>query len=168
MSNTNGVCNNMILAVGSDHAGYELKEELKPYMHNLGHEIVDAGCSGLESVDYPVIAEQVALMVRRGEAGLGILICGSGQGMAIVANKIPGIRAVVCNDEFSAQVAREHNDANLLAFGARLVGRDQAEGIIEKFLNTSFAGGRHQRRVDMISKIEGKYFIQGGAIDGLY
>ncbi|NLV17345.1 MAG: ribose 5-phosphate isomerase B [Syntrophomonadaceae bacterium] len=158
----------MILAVGSDHAGYELKEELKPFILSLGNEIVDAGCSGLETVDYPVIAEQVALMVRRGEAGLGILICGSGQGMAIVANKIPGIRAVVCNDEFSAKVAREHNDANLLAFGARLVGKDQAEGIIKQFLSASFAGGRHQRRVDMISEIEEKYLIQRGAIGGLY
>ncbi|MGE5404782.1 MAG: ribose 5-phosphate isomerase B [Candidatus Saccharibacteria bacterium] len=147
----------MILAVGSDHAGFGLKKHLIKVLENWGYGVKDLGCFSEESVDYPSIAEAVAMAVKRGEARFGLLVCGTGQGMAMAANKIPGIRAAVCQEVFSAGAAREHNDANILAMGARVIGQGTAELILKEFLNTEFAGGRHARRVDLISDIENKY-----------
>ncbi|MGE5543762.1 MAG: ribose 5-phosphate isomerase B [Bacillota bacterium] len=151
----------MHLVIGSDHAGYALKEYLKPIITGWGHEVRDVGCHGEEPVDYPDIAEKVVLAVKEGQADLGLLICGTGQGMAIAANKVPGIRAAVCNDEFSARAAREHNDVNILTLGARVVGPGVAESIVKGFLESDFSGGRHQRRLDLIKDIENKYLKQG-------
>ncbi len=151
----------MLLVIGSDHAGYSLKEHLKPIIIGWGHEIKDVGCYSEASVDYPDIAEEVVLTVKNGQADLGLLVCGTGQGMAMVANKVPGIRAAVCNDGFSARAAREHNDANILALGARVVGPGVAELIVRGFIDARFSGGRHQKRVDLIKNIENKYLKQG-------
>jgi ribose 5-phosphate isomerase B len=147
----------MRLVIGSDHAGYALKEYLKPIIISWGHEVRDIGCHCEKPVDYPDIAEEVALTVKYGQAEAGLLFCGTGQGMAIAANKIPGIRAAVCNDEFSVRAAREHNDVNILALGARVVGSGVAEIIVKGFLESGFSGGRHQRRLDLIKNIEDKY-----------
>jgi len=149
------------LLVGSDHAGYALKEHLKKVLAAWGHQVDDAGCFSEEPVDYPEIAEKVVLGIKGGQADLGLLICGTGQGMAMAANKVPGIRAAVCNDEFSARAAREHNDANILTLGARVVGSGVAESIVRGFLESTYAGGRHQRRLDLIKAIESKYLKQG-------
>lgn len=151
----------MNVIIGSDHAGYALKEHLKPILAGWGYQVRDVGCNCDEPVDYPDIAEKVVLGIRDGQAEMGVLICGTGQGMAIAANKVPGIRAAVCNDEFSARAAREHNDANILTMGARVVGSGVAESIIKGFLESSYAGGRHQRRLDLIRDIENKYLKQG-------
>lgn len=151
----------MQLVIGSDHAGYVLKEYLKPIIIGWGHEVRDVGCHCEAPVDYPDIAEEVVLTVKCGQAELGLLVCGTGQGMAIAANKIPGIRAAVCNDEFSARAAREHNNVNILALGARVVGSGVAESIIREFIEASFIGGRHQKRLDLIKSIENKYLKQG-------
>lgn len=158
----------MMIVLGSDHAGFELKKHLKSKITDLGHEVLDVGCYSLDSADYPDIAEQAALKVLEQQRSLGVLICGSGQGMAIAANKIPGIRAVVCSDPYSARVVREHNDANVLALGSRVIGTGLAEAVLESFLKSEFAGGRHQRRVDIIKNLEKKYQTQGGAVGGLY
>ncbi|MGE5416760.1 MAG: ribose 5-phosphate isomerase B [Acidobacteriota bacterium] len=147
----------MIVAIGSDHAGFGLKKHLIQILEVWGHEIKDLGCFSEESVDYPSIAETVASAVNNGEVRFGVLVCGTGQGMAMAANKIPGIRAAVCQEVFSAGAAREHNDANILAMGARVIGWGTAELILREFINTEFAGGRHQRRIDLISAIENKY-----------
>jgi len=151
----------MRLVVGSDHAGYGLKEYLKPIIAGWGHEIRDVGCYCEAPVDYPGIAEEVVLHIKSGTADLGLLLCGTGQGMAIAANKVPGIRAAVCHDEFSARAAREHNNVNILALGARVVGSGVAESIVKSFLESKFAGGRHQRRLDLIKELEDKYLKQG-------
>jgi ribose 5-phosphate isomerase B len=151
----------MILAIGSDHAGYALKEYAKPLLQEWGHVIQDVGSHSEKPVDYPVIAEQVALLIKEEKADIGILFCGTGQGMAIVANKIPGIRAAVCDEAYSARVAREHNNANILALGSRVVGLGVAELILKVFLDSQFAGGRHQKRTDLIVEIENKYLKQG-------
>jgi len=149
------------LLIGSDHAGYALKEHLKKVVTAWGHQVDDVGCYSEESVDYPDIAEKVVLGIKGGQADLGLLVCGTGQGMAMAANKVPGIRAAVCNDEFSARAAREHNDANILTLGARVVGSGVAESIVKGFLESTYAGGRHQRRLDLIKAIETKYLKQG-------
>lgn len=146
----------MILVMGCDHAGYLLKEHLKKYLSDQGHEVIDEGCYSDESVDYPDYAEKVAAALKAGQAELGILVCGTGQGMAITANKITGIRAAVCSEVFSARAAREHNNANILALGSRVIGPGTAELITKEFLQTPFAGGRHARRIDLITAIENK------------
>ncbi|MGI6551223.1 MAG: ribose 5-phosphate isomerase B [Syntrophomonadales bacterium] len=151
----------MQLVIGSDHAGYALKEHLKPIIVGWGHQVEDVGCHCEAPVDYPDIAVEVVKSLKNGQADLGLLICGTGQGMAIAANKVPGIRAVVCNEGFSARAAREHNDANILALGARVVGSGTAELIVKQFLESNYSGGRHQRRLDLIRDIETKYLKQG-------
>lgn len=151
----------MRLAVGCDHAGYQLKKYLIGKLEEWGHQIEDVGCHSEDSVDYPPIAEKVAEMVRTGTADLGILICGTGQGMAMTANKVPGIRAAVCQEVLSARAAREHNNANVITIGARVVGSGMAELIVREFLQAEFAGGRHQRRLDIMADIEKKYLKQG-------
>lgn len=147
----------MKIAIGCDHGGYELKEAMKQYIEGRGAEVVDFGTYSSDSVDYPVYGQKVAEAVSQGEAELGILICGTGLGMSYVANKVKGIRCACVSDVFSAEMARLHNNANVLAFGARVVGLGLATKIVETFLGTEFEGGRHNRRVDLITAVEEKY-----------
>ena len=137
------------LVVGSDHAGLELKRELAGVAAELGYEVVDVGTHTTDSTDYPDYAHQVAGAVARGE-GPGLLVCGTGIGMSMAANRHSGVRAALCGDVFSALMARQHNDANLLCIGARVVGAGLAAEILKAFLNASFEGGRHERRVNKI------------------
>ncbi len=145
----------MKVAIGSDHAGFRLKEELKSYLISLNIEVEDFGCYSEESVDYPDIAKEVALSVVKGETDRGILICGTGIGMSISANKIKGIRAAVGNELLSVRLSREHNNANILTLGARIIGIEVAKEAVKIFLETPFLGGRHQRRVEKIREMEG-------------
>ncbi|MFN7960378.1 MAG: ribose 5-phosphate isomerase B [Thermoanaerobaculia bacterium] len=144
----------MKIALGADHAGYALKEHLRSWLAERGWGVQDFGTFSAEPADYPDLAEAVARSVARGEEPLGILVCGSGTGMAIAANKIRGARAANCFDITSARLARAHNDANVLALGSRLIGQGLAEEIAETFLSTPFEGGRHARRVGKISALE--------------
>ena len=141
----------MRVALGADHAGFELKQTLCTFIAKLGHEAHDLGTDSLDSVDYPDFAKAVAKLVAEGGADVGLLICGTGLGMAIAANKVKGIRAATCNEPYSAAMARSHNDANVLTIGSRVVGRGLAEEIVARFLETGFEGGRHQRRVDKLN-----------------
>ena len=151
----------MTIAIGSDHGGYHLKEFLKEELRGLGLEARDFGTHSTESCDYPDIAHAVSKAVVQGECASGILICGTGIGMSISANKVPGIRAAHCTDPYSARMAREHNDANVLCLGERVVGQGLAGDILRAWLEGSFAGGRHQRRVDKVSLIETEYHRLG-------
>ncbi len=147
----------MKIAVGSDHAGFEAKERAKQLLASLGAEVIDEGTTSNESVDYPDFGAAVGRAVAKGEAERGILVCGSGIGISIAANKIPGVRAAVCWNEETARLARQHNDANVLCLGARFIEPDMAERMIRAFMETDFEGGRHQTRVDKLSKLdEGK------------
>jgi ribose 5-phosphate isomerase B len=143
----------MKIALASDHAGFELKEIIKEYLQKNGYEINDFGTGTTESVDYPDFAVPAASAVASGEYDRGILVCGSGQGMAISANKVKGIRAALCGEIYSAKMSRLHNDSNVLALGGRIIGRDLAIEIVKTWLNTEFEGGRHQRRVDKMNSI---------------
>ncbi len=140
----------MRLAIGSDHAGLDLKRKLLEHLATSGHQLQDVGTHSKDSTDYPNYAKAVATQVAGGEADLGVLVCGTGQGMAMTANKVAGIRAAVCADTFSAHATREHNDANVLCIGDRVVGAGLAVEILEAFLGASFEGGRHARRVALI------------------
>lgn len=142
-----------MIAIGSDHGGYSLKCEIMKYLDEKGIEYKDVGCNG-ESCDYPDIAVKVCAMINGGEAQKGILVCGTGIGISIAANKIDGIRAAVCTDEYTAKYTRLHNDANVLCMGGRVIGGGLAVEITEVFLGTEFEGGRHARRVDKISALE--------------
>lgn len=144
----------MKIALGSDHAGFGLKQQIVELAGSLGHEIVDCGTDRPESVDYPDYGEKVAALVSSGEIERGILVCGTGIGMSIVANKFPGIRAALCNDLFSARMSRMHNDANILVLGGRIVGQDLAAEIVKVWLSTDFEGNRHMNRLIKIRKIE--------------
>ena len=146
----------MIIAIGCDHAAYAMKEEIKVYLEEAGHAVQDCGTYSRESCDYPVYGEKVALAVKNGEAERGILICGTGVGISLAANKIPGIRAAVCSEPVTARLARQHNNAQVIAFGARIVGLDMAKAIVDAFLEADFLGGRHARRVALIEEIEKK------------
>lgn len=150
----------MRIALGSDHAGFRLKEEVAGMVREMGHEPIDLGTYSDESVDYPDFAVKVAESILAGDADLGILVCGTGLGMAMSANKVPGIRAAAVSDTFSARATREHNDANVLCIGARVVGSGLARDLVSAFLGASFEGGRHVRRVEKIKDIEKKF---GGA-----
>src|SRR5215470_5393930 len=144
----------MKIAVGADHAGYALKDEIKRHLVSQGISVDDRGTKSNDSVDYPDFARAVGEEVTRHSADLGILVCGSGIGMAIAANKVPGVRAANVTDEYQAQMSREHNNANVLALGARILNAQQAIAIVDKWLSSSFAGGRHERRVQKIADIE--------------
>jgi ribose 5-phosphate isomerase B len=144
----------MHVAIGSDHAGYRLKEHLKGVLTAAGHSVTDLGTDSEESVDYPPICAAVGREVAAGRADRGIVLGGSGQGEQISANKVPGVRASLCNDLYTARYARLHNDANVLSMGARVVGEGLAVEILEVWLATPFEGGRHQRRVDQITALE--------------
>jgi ribose 5-phosphate isomerase B len=144
----------MRIAIGSDHAGYPLKRHLVSMLTKLGHNVDDHGTHSEETVDYPPICAEVARAVTSGSAERGIVVGGSGQGEQIAANKVAGIRAALCNDLYTARMSREHNDANVLAIGGRIVAPGLAEEIVKVWLNATFEGGRHQRRVDQIKEIE--------------
>lgn len=143
------------IAIASDHAGRELKEDIKVFLKELGvSNAVDMGTNGNEVVDYPDYGIPVAEKVSRGELEKGILICGTGIGMSIVANKFPNVRAALVNDVYSARMAREHNDANILVIGGRIAGKGLAREMVKTWLGARFEGGRHQRRLDKIKEIE--------------
>lgn len=144
----------MRVAIASDHGGYLLKEELKTALDKAGFQMVDVGCESLAAVDYVDYAEQAVAEVLSGNCERAILICGTGIGMSIAANKFAGIRAALCHDHFSAQATREHNDSNVLCLGARVIGNGLAESIAKAWLGAEFSGGRHQRRIDKITSIE--------------
>lgn len=147
-----------MIAIGSDHGGYELKNEIIKFLTEKGFEYKDFGtCDGTCSVDYPDYGLTVAEAVKDGQCTRGIIICGTGLGISMSANKVPGIRAAVCTDTYMARMSREHNDANILALGARVVGSGLALDIVDIWLKSEFLGGRHKIRVDKISEIEKKY-----------
>jgi len=152
----------VIVAIGSDHAGYHLKENLKRALVEKGYSVDDMGTYSEGSCDYPDIALKVAEAVGQGEEEKGVLVCATGIGMSMAANKVPGVRAAVCNDEYTARFSRLHNDANVLAMGARVISEEQAGRILDTFMTTDFegseeAGARHGRRLDKIREIERKY-----------
>ncbi len=144
----------MRIAIGSDHAGYRLKTHLIATLEELGHEVDDHGTDSEESVDYPSICAGVGRAVVQGDADRGIVLGGSGQGEQLAANKVKGVRAALCNDLYTARLSREHNDANVLSMGARVVGSGLADEIVTLWLQTEFEGGRHQKRIDQITEIE--------------
>ena len=142
------------IAIGSDHAGFALKQHLVELLTNQGHDVLDRGTHSTESCDYPPICAAVGRDVRDGRADLGIVLGGSGQGEQLAANKVRGVRAALCNDLYTARMARSHNDANILSMGARVVGEGLADEIVAVFLGTAFEGGRHERRVAQLAEIE--------------
>ncbi|CAM3132344.1 ribose 5-phosphate isomerase B [Sporolactobacillus spathodeae] len=144
----------MKIAIGNDHVGLILKPAIVDYLHELGHETVDSGTNSNERTDYPIYGEKVGKMVASGETDLGIVICGTGVGISLAANKVKGIRAVVCSEPYSAKLSREHNNTNVLAFGSRVIGEELAKMIVREWLDAKFLGGRHGRRVNMLSAIE--------------
>ncbi len=156
----------MKIAIGSDHAGFSMKQEIINELKAEGHQIIDCGTHSSESVDYPDIAEAVAKKVLEDNI-FGVLICGTGIGISIAANKIPGIRAALCHDPYSAALAREHNDANVIAVGSRITGIGITLEMIKTFINSKFQGGRHQRRVEKIDSLEKKCH-EGSRASGLY
>ena len=144
----------MKIAIGNDHVAVELKNHIKKYVEAKGYEVVNYGTDSTESCDYPIYGEKVARAVAGGECDLGIVICGTGIGISLAANKVKGIRAAVCSEPYSARLTRQHNNANIIAFGARVVGQAMAEMIVDEFLNAEYEGGRHARRVGQIMAIE--------------
>lgn len=144
----------MKIAIGNDHTAIELKNIIKEFVEEKGYEVMDLGTNSTESCDYPVYGEKVGRAVAAGQADLGIVICGTGLGISLAANKVRGIRACVCSEPYTAKLSRMHNDSNVLAFGARVIGSEMAKMITETWLDASFEGGRHKRRVDMVMDIE--------------
>lgn len=145
-----------MIAIGSDHGGYELKNHIIKHLEEKGIELNDVGCFSEDSVDYPDIAEKVCAEINEGRAERGILICGTGIGISIAANKIKGIRAALCSDVYSAKMCRQHNNANVICLGGRVTGRELAFMIVDTYLNEQFEGGRHQKRIDKIHALENK------------
>ena len=144
----------MKIAIGNDHAAVEMKLAIKAHLEGRGIEVADMGTGSSESCDYPVYGERVGRAVASGEADLGIAICGTGVGISMAANKVKGIRACVCSEPYSARLSRQHNNTNVLAFGARVVGSEMAKMIVDEWLGAKFEGGRHARRVGQIMEIE--------------
>lgn len=144
----------MRIGIGNDHSAVDMKNEVVVYLKSLGHEVVNFGTDTYESCHYPVYGEKVAMAVRDKEVDCGILICGTGVGISLAANKVEGIRAVVCSEPYSAKLSKQHNNTNILAFGARVIGIELAKMIIDEWLGAEFMGGRHGTRVDMIMDIE--------------
>ncbi|MEO1815701.1 MAG: ribose 5-phosphate isomerase B [Acetobacterium sp.] len=147
----------MKIAIGSDHGGLALKEAIKPFLIEQGHEVVDFGTGTTDSCDYPIYGQRVGEAVSFGDCDRGIAICGTGLGISMAVNKVPGIRGALCTNEFMAEMSREHNDANVLVLGARVLGEGLALRIVKIWLETEFGGDRHQRRIDGITAIEKKY-----------
>ena len=146
----------MRIGIGNDHSAVQMKNEIKAYLEEKGHEAVNFGVDTEESCDYPVYGEMVGRAVVAKEVDLGILICGTGVGISLAANKVKGVRAVVCSEPYSAKLSKMHNNTNVLAFGARVVGSELAKMIVDQWLEAEFEGGRHQRRVDILMDIENK------------
>ena len=144
----------MKIAIGNDHVAVGMKNHIKNYLEKKGHEVINFGTDSDERCDYPIYGKKVADAVASGECERGILICGTGIGISLAANKVKGIRAAVCSEAYSARLTRAHNDANIIAFGARVVGIATAEMIVDEFISTEYEGGRHQQRIDMITAIE--------------
>lgn len=144
----------MKIGIGNDHSAVEMKNEIKAYLEEKGHEVVNFGTDSTASCNYPEYGEAVGRAVASGEVDCGVLICGTGIGISLAANKVKGIRAAVCSDPCSARLTKQHNNANIIAFGARIVGIELAKMIVDAWLDTEFEGGRHQTRIDMISAIE--------------
>ena len=145
----------MKVVVGSDHGGFELKEVLKKHLEDKGIDVTDVGAYDTNSVDYPDIAVKACEKVTSGECSWGILVCGTGIGISMAANKVDGIRCALVSNEYSAEMTKRHNNANMLAFGGRVTGPDLAKSILDAYINAEFEGGRHQKRIDKISAIEG-------------
>ena len=145
------------IAIGSDHAGFELKTHLAKLLAGAGHDVRDLGTDSTEPVDYPIYCSAVGRAVRDGQVEVGIVVGGSGQGEQMAANKVRGVRAALCNDLYTARMARAHNDANVLSLGARVIGAGLAEEILHTFLSTEFEGGRHARRVAMLTDLEAEF-----------
>lgn len=143
-----------LIYIGSDHAGFSYKEKIKKYLNDSGYTVIDKGCNSEESVNYPTYAEAVCKEVLKNNDSLGILICGSGIGMSIAANKYKGIRCALCLNEYMSEMSRRHNNANILALGSRVIGIDLAIAIVNRFLTSEFEGGRHQKRLDLICEAE--------------
>lgn len=144
----------MKLAIGNDHVAVEMKKEIKEYLESKGHQVIDVGTNSTDRFHYPVSGYKVARMVADKEVDAGVLICGTGVGISLAANKVKGIRACVCSDPYTAKLSKQHNNTNIIAFGARVIGIETAKMIVDEWLNASFEGGRHQIRVDMIHEIE--------------
>lgn len=144
----------MKIGIANDHSGVEMKREITSFLQERGHEVINFGTDKNERCDYPIYGEKVGRAVAAGEVDRGILICGTGLGISLAANKVHGVRAVVCSEPCTARLSRQHNDANILALGARIVGLELAKMIVETWLAAEFEGGRHKRRVDMIMEIE--------------
>lgn len=154
----------MIIAIGSDHRGYQAKEKIKAMLTSQGHEVLDNGTDATSSCDYPDAAYPTCKQVTTGQAEKGVLLCGTGIGMSITANKVRGVRAAVCHDELTAEMSRRHNNANILCLPADLIGEELTRRIVDLWLHTDFEGGRHERRIRKISELEEKEY-QGGASD---
>lgn len=148
------------LAIGNDHVAVEMKQELKAYLEEKGYEVINVGTDSSESFHYPISGYKVAKMVAAGEVDGGILICGTGVGISLAANKVKGIRCCVCSEPYSAKLSKQHNNSNIIAFGARVIGIEMAKMIVDEWLNAEFMGGRHQTRVDMIMEIEEKQSLE--------
>ena len=146
----------MRIAIGNDHTAVDLKNTIVDYLTELGYDVINLGTDSRESCDYPVYGEKVGRAVADGQADLGIAICGTGVGISIAANKVKGVRACVCSEPYTAKLSRMHNNSNVLAFGARVVGDELAKMIVKEWLDAEFEGGRHQRRVDMLMEIENR------------
>ncbi|MDD3361992.1 MAG: ribose 5-phosphate isomerase B [Hespellia sp.] len=146
----------MKIGIGNDHAAVAMKNEIMEYVSELGHEVVNFGTDTTDSCDYPEYGEKVGRAVVNKDVDFGILICGTGVGISLSANKVHGVRAAVCSEPVTARLVRAHNNANIIAFGERIVGIEMAKSIVKTFLETEFEGGRHQRRVDLMMEIEGK------------
>ena len=144
----------MKIVIGNDHAAVALKQEMAAYLTELGHEVINIGTDTSDSCNYPEYGEKAGRMVAAGEADCGVLICGVG--ISVAANKVKGVRAAVCSEPVTARLVKEHNNANIIAFGARIVGSETAKAILDAYLNAEFQGGRHQKRIDMIHAIEEK------------
>lgn len=144
----------MKIAIGNDHAAVEMKNEIKVYLEQKGYEVLNFGTDTLESCNYPEYGKIVGEAVAKGEADCGVLICGTGVGISIAANKVNGIRAAVCSEPTTARLAKEHNNANIIAFGARIVGMEVAKSIIDAYLDAEFLSGRHEKRIELIHEIE--------------
>ena len=144
----------MKIAIASDHTGVELKSEIIKYLKELGYEVSDFGTNSAESIDYPIYGKKVSEEISKGNYDGGVLICGTGIGISLAANKVKGIRAAVCSEPYSAKLSKQHNNSNIIAFGARVVGVDLAKMIVKEWIEAKFEGGRHLKRVELISKIE--------------
>ncbi len=144
----------MKLAIGNDHVAVEMKKEIKAYLEAKGIEVLDVGTDSTERFNYPISGYKVAKLVAEGQVDGGVLICGTGVGISLAANKVKGIRACVCSEPYSAKLSKQHNNSNIIAFGARVIGVETAKMIVDEWLNAEYEGGRHQVRIDMIAEIE--------------